>query len=121
MRHLRPGSAAVRCLLPAFVAASVTLAGLAACGSGGESATDQSYLSEVHGAAADVGQYRSDAELIHLGHAVCDDFSAGASYEGVADRLAAEPGASDLPSSDLGAVITAAADNYCPKYRSDVS
>lgn len=94
----------------------------AGCGSGGQSsAADLAFLSEVHGAAADIGQYRSDSQLVRLGHAVCDDFAAGASYQEVADRLTIEAGSGTLPSADLGAVITAAADQYCPRYRGDVS
>lgn len=97
---------------------------LAACGSGSSSANraaDGSYLSEVHNAAPDIGTYRSDTQLIRLGHAACDGFSAGASYVELADRLALQEGSGALPSEDLGAVITAAADNYCPKYRDRVS
>lgn len=82
--------------------------------------TDQAYLAEVHGAAADISQYRSDTQLIRLGHVVCDDFGAKASYQEVADRLSVASGDRSLPSADLGAVITAAADNYCPQYRGDV-
>ena len=84
------------------------------------SSTDQAYLAEVHGAAADINQYRSDTQLIRLGHVVCDDFRAKASYQEVADRLSLAAGAKSLPSADLGAVITGAADNYCPQYRGDV-
>jgi hypothetical protein len=100
----------------------VCVMGVVGCGSGGApSGADQAFLQEVHGAAADIGQYRSDSQLERLGHAVCDDFRAGASYEEVADRLTIESGSGTLPSADLGAVITAAADQYCPKYRADVS
>ena len=84
------------------------------------SSTDQAYLAEVHGAAADINQYRSDTQLIRLGHVVCDDFRAKASYQEVADRLSVAAGAKSLPSADLGAVITAAGDTYCPQYRGDV-
>lgn len=93
------------------------------CGSGGgaSSPADQAYLAEVHSAAADINSARSDTQLIRLGHVVCDDFRAHASYEQVADRLSIEAGADRLPSQDLGAVITAAADNYCPQYRGLVS
>ena len=85
------------------------------------SSTDQSYLAEVHANSPDVGSVRSDTQLIRLGHVVCDDFRAKASYEQVADRLSIEAGSDALPSADLGSVITAAADNYCPQYRGLVS
>lgn len=97
------------------------LAGAAGCSAGsGPSAADQTYLAQVHGAAADIGQYRSDAQLVRLGHAVCDDLAAGASYQEVADRLSIDAGADTLPSADLGAVITAAARTYCPRFAGEV-
>ena len=102
----------------------VMLAAVPACsGSGGSasSATDQAYLAEVHGAAPGIGAERSDTQLLRLGHAACDGFAAGASYQQLADRLALEEGSRALPTEDLGAVITAAADNFCPRYRSRVS
>lgn len=83
--------------------------------------SDEGYLSEVHGADPNVNSVRSDTQLVRLGHAVCDDFRAKASYEEVADRLSITTGSNRLPAADLGAVITAAADNYCPQYRSLVS
>lgn len=89
-------------------------------GGGAQSPADQAYLAEVHGAAPDINTVRSDTQLIRLGHVVCDDFRAKASYQEVADRLSLEAGADRLPSADLGAVITAAADNYCPQFRGQV-
>ena len=107
------------------VAAATAAAGigLVGCHSGSpaHSGADGAYLAEIQGAAPDIGGYRSNTELIRLGHVVCDDFGAKATYEEVADRLALEQGSNALPSQDLGAVITAAADNYCPQYRSRVS
>jgi hypothetical protein len=93
------------------------------CGGGGgaSSATDQAYLTEVHADAPDIGSVRSDTDLVRLGHVVCDDFSAKASYQEVADRLSLEAGSDSLPTADLGAVIVAAADNYCPQFRDLVS
>ena len=90
-------------------------------GTAAPGSADQAYLAEVHGDAPDIGSVRSDTQLVRLGHVVCDDFRAKASYEQVADRLSIEAGSRALPSADLGAVITAAADNYCPQYRSLVS
>ena len=101
--------------------AAAALAGGCRSGSGTASPLDQAYLSEVHGAAPDINTYRSDTQLVRLGHAVCDDFRAKASYQEVADRLSISAGSDTLPIADLGAVITAAADNYCPQYRSLVS
>lgn len=90
-------------------------------GAASQSPADQSYLSEVHDAAPDINSTRTDTQLVRLGHVVCDDFRARASYQEVADRLSIESGSGKLSSSDLGAVITAAADNYCPQYRGLVS
>lgn len=106
----------------AVVAVIATVA--SGCGSGSSAATSQAdtaYLSEVQDAAPDIATLRSDTQLIRLGHAVCDGFAAGASYVELADRLALLQGSSVLPSQDLGAVITAAVDNYCPKYRDETS
>ncbi len=106
------------------MAGLVLVAGLAAAchsSTGASSSADQAYLAEVHSAAPDINSLRSDTQLIRLGHAVCDDFRAKASYQEVADRLSIESGADQLSSADLGAVITSAADNYCPQYRGLVS
>jgi hypothetical protein len=93
-----------------------------ACGSGSGSSgpADQAFLADVHAGAPDISQYRSDLQLVRLGQAVCADFAAGASYEAVADRLGVSAGAASLPSGDLGAVITSAADDLCPRYRAQV-
>lgn len=85
------------------------------------SPADQAFLSEIHGADPNINTVRSDTQLVRLGHAVCDDFRAKASYQQVADRLSITTGSNRLPTADLGAVITAAADSYCPQYRADVS
>jgi hypothetical protein len=90
-------------------------------GSGAASGADQAYLAEVHDAAPGINATRSDSQLVRLGHVVCDDFRAKASYQEVADRLSIEAGSDRLSASDLGAVITSAADNYCPQYRGLVS
>lgn len=111
-----------RTLLVAGALISLALA-LPGCGSGTSSnpAQDSAYLAEVHDAVPEITAFRSDTQLIRLGHAACDGFAAGASYAQLADRLALLEGARPLPSEDLGAVITSAADNYCPEYRSRVS
>ncbi len=118
MGAVRPG----RTLLGA-VAVTSALLGMAGCRSASTSdpAQDSAYLSEVHDAAPDISGLRTDTQLIRLGHAACDGFAGGASYAQLADRLALLEGARPLPSQDLGAVITSAADNYCPQYRNRVS
>lgn len=93
---------------------------VAGCGGGKSQATDaanQVFLAQVHAAAPDVGSYRSDVQLERLGHAACDGFHSGASYEELADRLSLLEGSDPLPSTDLGAVIDAAVNAYCPQYR----
>jgi hypothetical protein len=103
----------------------VGLAGLAlaGCGSGHASATgaaDQAFLSAVHVAAPDVGQYRTDVQLTRLGHAACDGFRSGATYEQLADRLILLEGNDPLPTADLGTVIDAAVSAYCPQFQSRI-
>lgn len=106
----------------AFVALTGCVAFLAACSGGGTSSpADVAFLAEVHASAPDISSSRSDSALVGLGHAACDTFSSGASYEELADRLTLDQGAHALPSQDLGAVVTAAADNFCPRYRDRVS
>jgi Protein of unknown function (DUF732) len=78
------------------------------------------FLSSVHVAAPGIGSYRTDVQLTRLGKAVCDDFEAGASYEELADRLALVEGSNPLPSEDLGAVINAAVQAYCPQYSNQI-
>jgi hypothetical protein len=108
-------------LVVVVLAAVPMFAGSCGRGSTAPGPADNSYLSELHNSAPDIGTYRSDTQLVRLGHAACDGFAAGASYETVADRLALQEGHPALPSQDLGAVITAAADNYCIKFRAKVS
>jgi len=106
-------------VLCAVVLCAVVLCAVAGCSSGTpDSPADKSFISQVHLAAPDVATYRSDIELSRLGHAACDGFRSGASYLEVADRMNLLQGSNPLPSQDLGAVISAAADNYCPQYRS---
>lgn len=85
------------------------------------SSADAQFIAAVQLAAPGISSYRSNTELIRLGHAACDDFSSGASYEELADRLALQEGSQPLPPQDLGAVITAAVGSYCPKFLPDVS
>ena len=75
----------------------------------------------MHVDAPDITTYRSDTELIRMGHAACDDFQAGASYQEIADRLRLQEGSHALPSQDLGVVISSAVQAYCPRFVSDIS
>ena len=96
---------------------------LAACGGGGGSATgaeDQAFLTDVHLAAPDVANYRTDVQLTRLGRAACDGFRSGVSFQQLADRLVLLEGSNPLPSADLGAVINAAVDAYCPQFRNRI-
>jgi hypothetical protein len=99
--------------------ASVTVAG---CGGGSATTGAASgFLSALHSAAPDINNYRTDTQLVRLGHAACDGFGSGVSYEQLADRLALEEGDNPMPSEDLGAVITSAVDGLCPQFHGRVS
>jgi Protein of unknown function (DUF732) len=94
------------------------------CSSGSRAANtaaDSTFLSSVHLAAPDVSQFRTDVQLERLGHAACDGFRGGASYQQLADRMSLQEGNPPLPSQDLGAVITAAVQSYCPQFQKLVS
>ncbi len=107
--------------LPSFALAAAVALGVAGCGSTTSAATtaeDASFLASVHDNAPDIGEYRSDVALIRLGHAACDGFRGGVSYQVLADRLTLNEGSDAVPASDLGAVITAAVSAYCPQYSS---
>jgi hypothetical protein len=84
-------------------------------------ASDQQFLSAVFVAAPNIGTYRTNTELIRIGHAACDGFRSHASYEQLADRLTLQQGNNPLPSEDLGAVITSAVEAFCPQFDSQVS
>jgi hypothetical protein len=100
---------------------SVALATSACGGGGSNNAADDQFLSALHAAAPDIGTYRTDTELVRMGHAACDDFSAHASYEQLADQLALQEGSNPIPSEDLGALITSAVQTFCPKFEDQVS
>ncbi|HVA75540.1 MAG TPA: DUF732 domain-containing protein [Acidimicrobiales bacterium] len=118
---MRAASLRHRRRLAAALVALGAVAG-AGCASGvPDSAADQAFLGAVHVQAPDIGSYRSDVALVRLGHAACDAFRSGASYQELADRMVLLEGSHPLPSQDLGAVISSAADNYCPQYRSRAS
>jgi hypothetical protein len=105
----------------ATVAASASLAGACGSGSSTNSAADQAFLQTLHLTDPQINTYRTDVQLTRLGHAVCDDFSSGASYQEVADRLSTLQGSSALPSPDLGSVIDSAVEAMCPQYRDRTS
>jgi hypothetical protein len=97
---------------------------LGSCGSTNSKASAQAtqdFLSSVHVAAPDVGAYRTDVQLTRLGHAACDGFRSGVSYQQLADRLVLLEGSNPLPSADLGTVITSAVTAFCPQFRSRVA
>jgi hypothetical protein len=104
-------------------AASVFAAVIAGCGSGSSAAANaanRAFLSELHVAAPNINAYRSDLQLTRLGHAACDGFRSGASYQELADRLPLLEGRNPLPSADLGAVINAAVNAYCAQFRNQI-
>ena len=116
------GSSSTARTILAVVAAATLVPLAAGCSSGvPNGAADRSVLGTVHVEAPDVGTYRSDVSLVRLGHAACDGFRSGASYEELADRMSLEEGSKPLPSQDLGVVISAAVNSYCPQYVSRVS
>lgn len=80
-------------------------------------AADASFLSSVHSNAPDISTYRSDVAVIRMGHAACDGFRGGVTFQQLADRLVLLEGSHPIPTADLGAVITAAVSAYCPQYQ----
>lgn len=107
-----------------MVALAGCLASLAGCSAGSPAASgraDAAFLSEVAASAPGITDLRSAGQLLGLGRAVCDAFAGGAGFQETADRLSTEEGSHPLPTEDLGAVISSAADNLCPRYRDRVS
>jgi hypothetical protein len=101
----------------------LAVAAVAGCGGGTASGTgvaDSAFLSAVHLNAPDIASYRTDVQLTRLGHASCDGFRGGASFQQLADRLVLLEGTNPLPSADLGAVIDAAVQAYCPQFQDRV-
>jgi hypothetical protein len=91
---------------------------LGACGSSsspGTAAADQAFLAVLHSADPQINLERSNQALLRLGEAACAEFSSGASFASVADQLQA--GAAGLSTEDLGTLLTAAANDLCPRYR----
>ncbi len=118
----RGGRRSARLRVPVLVFVVVAGAVLGGCGSSGpspaEQAARQAFLAEVYTDDPSVGTYRSDTQLVLLGSAACDGFASGVSFQDLADHMALSDGS--LPTADLGAVITAAAEHLCPAYASRV-
>lgn len=100
------------------LAVGLAAALLASCGphhaSPGTAAAQQAFLGQVHNSDPGIDGSRSNVQLVRLGNAACTVFSAGLSYQSVANQIGAEN--TDLSSNVLGDVITAAAEHLCPKY-----
>ena len=118
-RWVRSKGSPVRLLVAAGLA--LVLSGACGAHSASNGAADSQFLSAVHDAAPNIGSFRTDTELIRIGHAACDGFSSHATYEQLADRLTLEEGNNPLPSEDLGAVITSAVEAFCPQFDDQVS
>jgi hypothetical protein len=73
-------------------------------------------LDSVYTQAPGINAYRTGSQLISFAQAVCSDLSAGASIEQVADRVPLASGSVALPTTDLGVVMTAAVNVFCPKF-----
>ena len=78
-------------------------------------AADQHFVDGVHESATDIGRYRSDSQLLKLGHATCDGFRADANLQQIASLLESGAGPS-LPPEDVGAVMSTAVTGLCPSY-----
>lgn len=100
------------------VAVGLAASLLASCGphkpSTATVAAQQAFLGQVHRSDPTVNNVRSNVQLVRLGNAACTVFAAGLSYQSVANQIGAEN--TDLSSYVLGIVITAAAEQLCPKY-----
>ena len=109
-----------RRLVAAMSMAAVLGGGALLDGCGRHVAThDQSpkaFLDSVYSQAPGIGSYRTGAQLITLGQAICGDLESGASVEELGDRLPLVEGSVSLPPGDLGIVIAAAVDVMCPKF-----
>jgi hypothetical protein len=101
-------------------ACAALVAGFALSACGGTSAPahqqSQAFLNAVYSQAPDISTYRTGAQLISLGVAVCDDLRAGASVQQLADRLSLMEGSVALPPGDLGVVMSSAVATFCPQY-----
>jgi hypothetical protein len=80
---------------------------------------DQHFVDGVHETATDIGKYRTDSQLVKMGHATCDAFRAHAGIEQIAGVL--ERTASNVPPGDIGAIISNAVKVLCPAYAGRLS
>jgi hypothetical protein len=105
------------------VVALLLVTWMAACSGGQQSAArravDQRFIDGVHESATDISKYRTDGQLIKMGHVVCDGFRAHANIEQIASLL--ERNAANLPPGDIGAVISTAVHVLCPEYGSKLN
>lgn len=99
--------------------AALVLAGCGLSPSRGTSPTEEAFLAYVHGQVPTINNLRSDSQLLGMGKAACTLFRSGMSFQTLADQMAIGDGG--LPTTDLGAVITGAAEDLCPSFRSQVS
>jgi hypothetical protein len=79
------------------------------------SAAERRFVEGVHQSTTDVGRFRTDSQLVKLGHATCDDLRAHAGLQQIADILEAT-GSPSLPPGEVGAIMSAAEDDLCPAY-----
>jgi Protein of unknown function (DUF732) len=91
---------------------------VAGCSGGHQSAAaramDQRFVDGVHNSATDISGYRTDSQVVKMGHVVCDGFRANANIEQIAGLL--ERTAANLPAGDIGAIISNAVNVLCPAY-----
>ena len=83
-------------------------------------AAERQFVSNVEQTATDIARYKTPGQVINLGNAVCDGFRANASIEQIAGVLE-QSGARNLPSEDLGAVMSVAVKDLCPVYSGRLS
>lgn len=95
----------------------------ASCGASAPLSSEarQSFLNSVYSQVPGIGSYRTGAQLVTMGQAVCSDLEAGAGVQQVADRVKLIEGTVTLPTGDLGAVISAAVGSICPQFRQDLA
>jgi hypothetical protein len=100
--------------------APIVVAALAA-GCGGRTVVgpnaQKAFLDSVYTQAPGISTYRSGAQLVSLGQAICGDLGSGASVEELGDRLPLVEGDVTLPPADLGVVISAAIGAMCPRFQ----
>lgn len=107
-------------LVAATLASGSLACSLTACGghAAANPKADQAFLNSVYSNAPDISSYRTGKQLVSLGQVICNDLESGASVEQVADRVPLVEGNVTLPAGDLGAVISGAVSELCPRFRS---